>query len=134
MYPAMVRSFREAGFQWATQFAYDPMATAYGNTEYQTHYVNLAYTPAKAISVMIASKAFHKLPRLQSFGTYPADSLFDVFRVSYKENLSEMNSAEAFYYSNSTATNPVSLNKLQHSSRSGQLDGCEIQWVWRLLY
>jgi hypothetical protein len=24
MYPAMVRSFRAAGFQWATQFAYDP--------------------------------------------------------------------------------------------------------------
>src|ERR1700694_1043520 len=29
MYPAMARSFRSAGFQWATQFAYDPMATAY---------------------------------------------------------------------------------------------------------
>jgi hypothetical protein len=144
MYPAMVRSFREAGFQWATQFAYDPMATAYGNTEYQTHYVNLAYTPAKAISLMIASKAFHKLPRLQSFGTYPADSLFDVFRVSYKENLSEMNSAEAFYYSNSTATNPISLNKLQHVAGVGSstvvkyngygayfIDKVE-QGVWRL--
>ncbi|MHC2993686.1 membrane or secreted protein, partial [Pontibacter sp. HJ8] len=55
LYPAMARSFREAGFQWATQFAYDPLATAYGNTEYQTHYVNLAYTPSKAISLMIAS-------------------------------------------------------------------------------
>ncbi|WP_316847868.1 hypothetical protein [Pedobacter psychrodurus] len=40
MYPAMARSFRAAGFQWATQFAYDPMATAYANTEYQTHYLN----------------------------------------------------------------------------------------------
>ncbi len=39
MYPAMARSFRTAGFQWATQFAYDPMATAYANTEYQTHYL-----------------------------------------------------------------------------------------------
>jgi hypothetical protein len=46
----MARSFRRAGFQWATQFAYDPMATAYANTEYQTHYVNLAYTPSKAIA------------------------------------------------------------------------------------
>ncbi|MCW3105860.1 MAG: rane or secreted protein, partial [Segetibacter sp.] len=52
MYPAMARSFRSAGFQWATQFAYDPMATAYANTEYQTHYLNLAYTPSKAISFM----------------------------------------------------------------------------------
>lgn len=56
MYPAMARSFRAAGFQWATQFAYDPLATAYANTEYQTHYVNLAYTPSKAISLMGTSK------------------------------------------------------------------------------
>ncbi|MGZ3845524.1 MAG: membrane or secreted protein, partial [Flavisolibacter sp.] len=62
MYPAMARSFREAGFQWATQFAYDPTALAYANTEYQTHYLNLLYTPSKAISLLIASKAFHKLP------------------------------------------------------------------------
>jgi hypothetical protein len=58
MYPAMARSFRGAGFQWATQFAYDPIALAYANTEYQTHYLNLAYTPSKAISFMIASKVF----------------------------------------------------------------------------
>src|SRR5206468_7265416 len=94
MYPAIARSFRTAGFQWATQFAYDPMATAYANTEYQTHYLNLAYTPSKAISLMIAAKAFHKLPRGQSFGTYPADSVFDAFRVSYRNQLSEMNTPE----------------------------------------
>ncbi|MDB5249065.1 MAG: rane or secreted protein [Segetibacter sp.] len=119
MYPAMVRSFRGAGMQWATQFAYDPMATAYANTEYQTHYVNLAYTPSKAISLMIASKAFHKLPRLKSYGTYPADSLFDVFRVSYKAQLSEMNSPEEFYYSNSTSTQPVNINNLKHIAGVG---------------
>jgi hypothetical protein len=37
MYQAMARSYRTAGFQWATQFAYNPMYTAYANTEYQTH-------------------------------------------------------------------------------------------------
>ncbi|RZK36296.1 MAG: membrane or secreted protein, partial [Hymenobacter sp.] len=36
MYPFMAKSFREAGFQWATQFAYDPMGLAAYNTEYQT--------------------------------------------------------------------------------------------------
>ncbi len=87
MYPAIARSFRTAGFQWATQFAYDPMATAYANTEYQTHYVNLAFTPSKAISLLIASKVFHKLTRLKSYGSFPADTLFDVFRVSYKQGL-----------------------------------------------
>ncbi|TPE46367.1 cellulase family glycosylhydrolase [Pontibacter mangrovi] len=112
MYPAMARSFRGAGFQWATQFAYDPMATAYGNTEYQTHYLNLAYTPSKAVSLMIASEAFHALPRGKRYGTFPADTVFDVFRVSYTSGLSEMNSPEKFYYSNSTATKPTQIAKL----------------------
>jgi hypothetical protein len=119
MYPAMAKSFREAGFQWATQFAYEPTALAYANTEYQTHYLNLLYTPSKAISLLIASKAFHKLPRLKNYGSYPADSSFDVFRVSYKSSLSEMNTAEEFYYSNSTDTKPVDVSKLKHVAGVG---------------
>jgi hypothetical protein len=106
MYPAMARSFRTAGFQWATQFAYDPLATAYGNTEYQTHYLNLAYTPSKAISLLIASKVFHKVPRLKTYGSYPTDSVFDDFHVSYLSSLSEMNAPDEFYYSNSTTATP----------------------------
>lgn len=119
MYPAMARSFKEAGFQWATQFAYDPLATAYGNTEYQTHYLNLAFTPAKAVSLLIASKVFHRIPRLKTFGVYPADSVFDVFRVSYRSNLSEMNSGDEFYYSNTTTTVPKSVTALQHLAGVG---------------
>lgn len=119
MYPAMAKSFREAGFQWATQFAYDPTAMANVNTEYQTHYLNLLYTPSKAISLLIASKVFHKVPRLKRWGSYPADSTFDVFRVSYKNSLSEMNAPEEFYYSNSTATTPVSVSKLQRIAGVG---------------
>ncbi len=119
MYPAIARSFKEAGFQWVTQFAYDPMALAYANTEYQTHYLNLAYTPSKAISILIASKVFHRLPRLKSYGSYPDDSLFDVFRVSYKNDLSEMNSDEEFYYSNSTDTKPKDISKLKHIAGVG---------------
>ncbi len=119
MYPAMARSFRTAGFQWATQFAYDPMATAYANTEYQTHYLNLAYTPSKAISLLIASKAFHRLPRGKNYGAYPADTLFDVFRVSYNQQLSEMNSEEEFYYSNNTSTQPKNVSKLKHIAGVG---------------
>lgn len=119
MYPAIARSFREAGFQWATQFAYDPAALAYANTEYQTHYLNLFYTPSKAISLLIASKVFHKIPRLKNYGNYPADSVFDVFRVSYKNSLSEMNSEEEFYYSNSTDSKPLNVSKLKHIAGVG---------------
>lgn len=119
MYPAMARSFRTAGFQWATQFAYDPLYTAYGNTEYQTHYLNLIYTPSKAISLLIASKVFHQVPLYKSYGTYPADTLFDVFRVSYMEKLSEMNSDEEFYYSNTTFTQPKNISTLKHIAGVG---------------
>ncbi|ANE52081.1 cellulase family glycosylhydrolase [Flavisolibacter tropicus] len=119
MYPAMARSFRTAGFQWATQFAYDPLATAYGNTEYQTHYLNLAYTPSKAISLLIASKAFHQLPRNKSYGAYPVDTVFDVFRVSHQNHLSEMNAESDYYYSNTTTTQPKNASKLQHIAGVG---------------
>lgn len=119
MYPAMARSFRTAGFQWATQFAYDPLATAYANTEYQTHYLNLVYTPAKAISLLIASKVFHRLPRGKDYGAYPADTLFDAFRVSYSQQLSEMNTDEEFYYSNNTATQPKNSAMLKHIAGVG---------------
>jgi hypothetical protein len=113
MYPAMVRSFRSAGFQWITQFAYDPMELARVNTEYQTHYLNLAYTPGKAISMKIAAEAAFSLPRNKSFGVYPADTVFGNFRVSYKQDLSELNSPDKFYYSNSTQTVPVDALRLK---------------------
>lgn len=113
MYPAMARSFKQAGMQWATQFAYDPMAIAYANTEYQTHFLNLAYTPAKAISMLIAGEAFRRLPLRKSFGKYPADSIFDVFKVSYNTSASVMNSGDCFYYSNNTSDAPLNLNQLQ---------------------
>ncbi|HJT74007.1 MAG TPA: hypothetical protein VJ720_08315, partial [Chitinophaga sp.] len=119
MYPAMARSFRTAGFQWATQFAYDPMYTAYANTEYQTHYLNLAYTPEKAISLLIAGKVFHQLPRNKSYGVYPADTLFGAARVSYEQQLSEWNTPVEFYYTGNTATKPVDLQQLEHLAGTG---------------
>lgn len=119
MYPMMAKAFRQAGFQWASQFAYDPMAMANVNTEYQTHYLNLAYTPSKAISMLIASEVFHRVPRLKNWGRYPVDSSFDVFRVSYADALSEMNTAEKFYYSNTTATQPADAKKLRHIAGVG---------------
>jgi hypothetical protein len=119
LYPAIARSFRSAGFQWATQFAYDPMATAYANTEYQTHFLNLVYTPAKAVSLLIAGKAFHRLPRNGSWGTYPTDTAFGDFRVSYQQDLSELRSDSEFYYSNNTVTAPKNAAALRHIAGVG---------------
>lgn len=113
MYPAMARTFRTAGFQWITQFAYDPMDIASTNTEYQTHFLNLAYTPNKAISMKIAAEAAYRLKRGESYGSYPQDTLFgDGFRVSYTEDLSELNNGKKYYYSNNTHTRPKDASQL----------------------
>ncbi len=112
MYPAMARSFRQAGFQWTTQFAYDPVNTAFANTEYQTHYLNLVYTPQKAISLLIAGEAYRNTPRGQKGPQYPADSIFGAFRLSYAQELCEMNTAQAFYHSGSTQSRPVAPAQL----------------------
>ncbi len=113
MHPAMARSFRTAGFQWITQFAYDPIDMARYNTEYQTHFLNLAYTPQKALSMKIAAEVAYTVPRNKTYGAYPNDTVFDGFRVSYKEDLSELNSPTRFYYSNNTATTPIAPEELE---------------------
>lgn len=119
LYPAMARSLREAGFQWATQFAYDPTVLAAYNTDYQTHYMNLGYTPGKALSLMIAGEAMRTLKRGGSYGAYPRDTVFDDFRVSYRDNLSELNSGRKFIYSNSTRTEPKSADMLEQVAGVG---------------
>jgi len=120
MYPAMTRTFRSSGFQWITQFAYDPVDLARFNTEYQTHYLNLAYTPGKAISMKIAAEAAYQLPRNESYGAYPEDTVFGDFRVSYLQDLSELNTPKKFYYSNTTSTGPVNASQLESLAGCGQ--------------
>jgi len=144
MYPSMARSFRAAGFQWATQFAYDPLGIAFANTEYQTHYLNLAYTPAKALSMLVASRVFHAQPRGQATAAYPADSTFGAALVSYRRQLSQWNTPSEFFYTANTNYNPVKPAALRHvagvgSSRVVQYGGSGAYFldqlapgVWRL--
>ncbi len=119
MYPAMARAFRGAGFQWATQFAYDPLAIAYSNTEYQTHFLNLVYTPRKAISFMIAAEVFRRVPRGASYGAYPESRRFGPFRVSFEDDRSEMIADTAFFYSNGSGSVPPAPARLRHVAGVG---------------
>lgn len=119
MYPAMARAFRGAGFQWATQFAYDPLAMAYANTEYQTHFLNLVYTPKKAISFLIAGEVFRKTPRGATYGTYPESERFGPFRVSFEDDQSEMVTEREFFYSNGSDAVPPSPASLEHVAGVG---------------
>src|SRR5579859_2492250 len=106
MYPAMARTFRAVGTQFAAMFAYDMLATASRNLGWQTHYLNLVYTPRKAMSAVIAAEAMRRLPRTQSYGPYPQDTRFGDFHVSYEENLGELVARDAFLYTSSTRSVP----------------------------
>ncbi|MER2492044.1 hypothetical protein [Catenovulum sediminis] len=120
MYPAMARSFRAEGFQWATQFAYDTAALSDSNAEYNTHYFNLLYTPAKAISLMIAGEVFKNLPRHVNVAQYPESNQFDLFTIDYSRALSLFNSAEKFIYTNTNEIEAKSAGKLVQVAGVGQ--------------
>ncbi len=90
MYPAMARLFRSEGAQAATQFQYDATPLADDNVSYKTHYLNLVYTPEKALSLAIAAEAFRRLPRGAPFAAADSEMSFPPFRVNAESNLSEM--------------------------------------------
>jgi hypothetical protein len=106
MHPAMIRSFRTAGVQFAAMFSYDMLATAPYNLGWQTHFLNLVYTPQKAVSTVIAAEAMRQLPLRAEYGSYPANTRFGPVRVSYEENLSELITDSLYYHAGSTATPP----------------------------
>lgn len=112
LYPAIARTFRKEGFQWITQFAYDPIDIAKYNTEYQTHFLNLAYTPSKAISMLIAGEATRNISRTKDYGDFPTDTVFGDFYVSYAKDLSQYNAPEKYYYSNTTVIPPKDINSV----------------------
>jgi hypothetical protein len=108
LYPAMARTYRSVGAQFATMFAYDMLQTAPFNLGWQTHYLNLVHTPRKAVSAVIAAEVMRRLPAYQSYGRYPDNLRFGDFRVSYEENVSELNADDAFM--NAGATNSMPRN------------------------
>ncbi len=110
LYPAMARTFRSGGAQFAAMFSYDPLPLASRNLEYQTHCLNLVYTPGKAVSLLIAAEAFRRLPR--DFAASEADR-FGPVRVSFEEDLSELVTEREFFYSNTTRTVPPKPAQLE---------------------
>jgi hypothetical protein len=106
MYPAMTRTYRSVGAQFASMFSYDMLTTAPYNLGWQTHFLNMVYTPNKAVSAIISAEVMRNLPRWETYGTYPENTSFGPFRVDYVQNLSEMVTTEKFMYSNNTSTKP----------------------------
>jgi len=122
MYPAMARTFRTVGAQFAAMFAYDMLGTASRNLGWQTHYLNLVYTPRKAMSAIIASEAMHRLPRMRSYGAYPENTRFGDFHIAYDGNLAELVARDAFLYAGSTSAippAPAALRRIAGYGSSG---------------
>lgn len=119
MYPAMVREFRAGGVQLAAMFAYDMLATSSRNLGWQTHRLNLVYTPRKAMSAVVAAEAMRRLPRGGAGRPYPQDTVFGPFRVSYGENLGEMAADDAFLYAGTTRTAPPRPERLRRVAGYG---------------
>ena len=127
LYPAMARTFRSVGAQFATMFAYDMLQTAPFNLGWQTHFLNLVHTPRKALSAVIAAEAMRRLPGMQSFGRYPDDLTFGDFRVSYANDLGELNADDAFMNAGATTTQPRNARKLERIAGFGSSPAVEYE-------
>lgn len=113
LYPAVVRTLRGRGFQWITQFSYDPVDMAWCNSEYPTHFLNLAYTPRKALGLMIAAEVSRNMPLNHTYGKYPDDIAFGPFSVDYGRDLAVMNASTRFIYTNDTDVMPACVDSLE---------------------
>lgn len=114
MYPALGRLFRSEGVQVASMFQYDPMRLANFNRNWMTHYLNLVYTPRKALSIAIMAEVFRHVPR--GCGYTPASDAieFPPFRVDGERNLSEYAGTNAYYYTNDPTLPPPDVAALRH--------------------
>jgi len=119
VYPAMARSFREAGIQLATHFTYDPSHLAPFNTEYNTHYMNLAYTPSKALALMISAEVFRELPLYRSYGRYPNNTKFGHTYICEEQELAHFDNGELYIHTNTTRIPPTHPKRLKRIAGVG---------------
>ena len=114
LYPVMAYTFRHSKAQVAAQFEYDPVLIADSNAALHTHYLNLVYTPAKALSLAIAREVFRAFPRgVPELANNGSDVRFGAFRCTAAGDLSEMATETDFLYTNDTATRPPQPESLR---------------------
>jgi len=74
LYPAIAAWLRSGEVQLACQFQYDSFYDARWNVDWAPHWLNLWYTPGKAVSFRAAGAGFASLPRGVSYKS-PGDHL-----------------------------------------------------------
>jgi len=97
LYPAFARKFRNLGAQICCMFQYDSSTTAEWNTDWDAHYLNWRYTPAKAVSFLIGANAFHDIPRGAAYPTVGTEQRFGKCAVSFDRNASIYSDGRACY-------------------------------------
>ncbi|MHA4867237.1 glycoside hydrolase 5 family protein [Duganella sp. PWIR1] len=115
MYPAMARTFRSVGAQFAAIFSYDMLDTAPYNLSWQTHFINLVHTPRKAVSAVISGEAMRRLPRLKSFGSFAESKQFGDFSLDDDADTSLLNADDAYMNAGdslATPRRPTSLKRV----------------------
>jgi len=144
LYPAMAKMLRGEGVGLAAQFQYDPLALADANKNWHTHYLNLVYTPRKAVSFAIGGRAFKYVPKGEKFAPQAERMGFGPFLVDATRDLSQMVTETEYLYSSDPVTPPPAPEKLEHvwgCGRSGVVasDGSGAYFldraaagVWRL--
>ena len=121
LYPAIAKMLRGEGVEFAAQFQYDPLALADENINWHTPYMNLVYTPRKAVSFLIAGRAFKSVPRGASYAPDAKRLSFPPFLVDAERDLSEMATETEYFYSNNPVTpppNPAALRRVYGCGRS----------------
>lgn len=113
LYPAFARMFRSEGVDAAHVFSYDLVDLADENMPTPTHYLNLVYTPAKAISLAIAAEVMARTEKGAPFKPDAKSMAFGPFRVDASRNLSEMATDACYMYSADPVTPPPSPEKLK---------------------
>ena len=113
LYPPMAISWKEAGMQWVTMFAYDPEPIASANTEYQTHFLSLIYSPQKALGFKIAGELFRnpqfKRDRVNEKSPFEMNDVI----IGYEKDLSVLATDQSFFYTNNTDAQPKNPATLQ---------------------
>lgn len=111
LYPEMARLFRALGAQTATMWRYIPAVAAGRLTASgASHFLNLAATPRKAISAMIAADLFSSVPRYTSYQHEQWDEdRFGPFSTSFPGDFSVECSADRLLYSGTVHWNTLSI-------------------------
>jgi hypothetical protein len=99
MYPALSRHFRSQGVQVCCMFQYDSRSTAEWNTDWDSHYLNLFYTPGKAVSFLIGGVVFGDLPRGVRLPDEGAEQVFRNCAVSFNRNVSIYSNENTYIHS-----------------------------------